>query len=91
MPMRSKFEPFTHVNPCVLAWIFEIHATQENMDVLPLSRGDLGLFGNPTQHIFFTFQTHLHIFQYIFSPTRISKTSKIPYSNLVTKQALITS
>ena len=40
-------------------------------------------FGNPTQHIFFIFQTHLHTFEHTFSPTRISKTFKIPYSNLV--------
>ena len=43
--------------------------------------------GNPTQHTFFTFQTYLHTFQHFFFPTRISKTPKIPYSNLVTKRA----
>ena len=42
-------------------------------------------FGNPTQHIFFIFQTHLHTFEHTSSPTRISKTFKIPYSNLVTQ------
>ena len=47
-----------------------------------------GPFGNPTQDIFLTFQTHLHTFQHNFSPTRILKTPKIPYSNLVTKRAL---
>ena len=42
-------------------------------------------FGNPTQHIFFIFQIHLHTFEHTFSLTRISKTFKIPYSNLVTQ------
>ena len=45
-------------------------------------------FGNLTQHIFFTFQIYLHTFQRTFSPTHISKTSKIPYSNLITKRGL---
>ena len=36
-------------------------------------------FGNPTQHIFFIFQIHLHIFQHIFRSHVYQKRPKYLY------------
>ena len=47
-----------------------------------------GLFGLTFQTHVFTFKTTLHIFSHIFSPTRISKNYKQPFSNYSTKHPL---
>ena len=57
-------------------------------DALSIHNSQSMIYPSFSSTHYFTFQTHLHIFQHTFLPTRISKTQKIPYSNLVTKRAL---